>query len=52
MNCPKCHGTGWIWLRTKIPPIYGWFEPCFNLDCHAGQVSCAEGEKRDEAAVP
>ena len=52
MNCPKCHGRGWwmsVVLPTAVDPCTLKLVPCDHPDCHAGQVSCAEGENRDEA---
>jgi len=68
MNCPKCHGKGWV-LRVNIltgdvPALPGIpvrvttvgvpFQidtgcPCDHPGCFNGQLSCCEGEDRDEA---
>ena len=56
MNCPKCHGTGYIVVEIG----WGWTGgigrhketerfPCDHPGCRAGQISCAEVENRNEA---
>ena len=59
MNCPKCHGRGqvrfWNPSFERESLLYGSAvlvrtDPCDHPGCHAGQISCAEGENRDEAA--
>ena len=53
MNCPKCEGAGWVEI-TILATAFRWSYtdviPCDHPGCHAGQVSCSEGELRDEAA--
>ena len=54
MNCPKCHGKGRVVVYDEdydLGITRTAQRPCDHPGCHAGQVSCAEGENRDEAAV-